>query len=69
MSDNTTTIQISKNTLEKLKRLKKEYNVNNYDEIISSLIKKEQDVPESLFGFMKNETTTYTHDKKDHDHE
>jgi predicted CopG family antitoxin len=69
MSSNTTTIQVSKFTLEKLKQLKDEYHSANYDEIIAYLIKKEHDVPDSLFGFMKRETTPYAHDIQDSDHD
>ena len=49
-----TTIQIDKSTLEKLKKLKKELHSPNYDNVINYLIEKELNLPESLFGFMKN---------------
>jgi predicted CopG family antitoxin len=69
LENTTTTIQIKKSTLEKLKSLKKELKEQTYDDIIEYLLKKEQDVPDSLFGFLKGKTTHYKHDERDYDHE
>ncbi len=64
-----TTIQIKNVTLEKLKRLKKEKKASSYDQIIDILITHEQNLPDSLLGFMKNKTESFIRDVDDHDHE
>jgi len=45
-----TTIQITKFTLEKLKKLKELMNISSYDELINKLITKAQNLPDSMFG-------------------
>lgn len=64
-----TTIQIKKTTLTKLKKLKEEKNVNSYDEVIEALIQNELNLPKSLFGFMKQKTSSFARDSEDKDHE
>ncbi|MHA1489261.1 MAG: hypothetical protein ACTSRI_06365 [Promethearchaeota archaeon] len=48
-----TTIQIKQNTLEKLKKLKGQRNLNSYDELINKLIEEAIDIPKSMFGIDK----------------
>jgi len=48
-----TSIQITKDTLEKLKRLKKIANANTYDDLINDLINKAQNIPNTMFGIDK----------------
>ena len=48
-----TTIQITKITLEKLKKLKELMNFSSYDELINELITKAQNLPDSMFGIDK----------------
>ena len=48
-----TTIQITKITLEKLKKLKELMNFLSYDELINELITKAQNLPDSMFGIDK----------------
>jgi predicted CopG family antitoxin len=67
--NNSTTIQIKKDTLTKLKALKKELHAFNYDEVISYLIQQEQNVPDSMFGFLKGRTKSYSPDEDEEDHE
>jgi hypothetical protein len=43
-------IQITKETLEKLKRLKKMLNVSTYDDLINDLINKADKIPDTMFG-------------------
>ncbi len=64
-----TTIQIKKTTLSKLKKLKEEKNANSYDEVIEVLIQNELNLPKSLLGFMKQKTTSFIRDSEDKDHE
>ncbi len=45
-----TSIQITKETLEKLKRLKKVIKASTYDELINKLINKAQNIPDTMFG-------------------
>ena len=69
MANESTTIQIKKRTLEKLKTLKEERHVATYNEIIDNLIKKENQAPDSLFGFLKGKTVAYTHDNQEVEHD
>ena len=48
-----TTIQITKITLEKLKKLKELMNFSSYDDLINGLITKAQNLPDSMFGIDK----------------
>jgi hypothetical protein len=64
-----TTIQLKKATLEKLKKLKKEKQASSYDEIIELLIENELQIPQSLFGFMKGKTLSFERDELEKDHE
>lgn len=48
-----TTIQITKITLEKLKKLKELMNFSSYDDLINELITKAQNLPDSMFGIDK----------------
>lgn len=45
-----TSIQIKKKTLKKLKQLKKVHNSPTYDDLINELIRKAEEIPESMFG-------------------
>lgn len=52
---NTTTIQIEKPTKELLDRLKSNYSVKTYDEVLKALIKKKHS---SMYGVLKNANFT-----------
>lgn len=54
-----TSIQINKETLEKLKRLKEAKNLSTYEEVINSLINEANDLPETMFGIDKGKLTKY----------
>ena len=51
--DLTSTLEIKNDTLRLLEKLKNEMGLENYDDVISRLIKKEAGLPESLFGVCK----------------
>jgi len=53
------TIQLKTETLEKLKRIKESRNISSYDELINILIKKTEDLPQSMFGLDKNKITKF----------
>ncbi len=55
-----TTIQVKKETLEKLKRLKESRNILSYDELINLLINEAINLPQSMFGIDKNVLTKFT---------
>ncbi|MHA1274905.1 MAG: DUF7557 family protein [Promethearchaeota archaeon] len=55
-----TSIQISKDTLEKLKRLKKITQTSTYDELINELIKRAQNIPDTMFGIDKGKIKTFS---------
>jgi DNA polymerase III delta subunit len=63
-----TTIQLARTTLAKLKELKQEKGLQTYDAVIEYLIKKEQSAPDDLFGYMKGKMTPFTQDEEDSDH-
>lgn len=46
-------IQITKETLEKLKRLKIMLNASTYDDLINDLINKAYNIPDTMFGIDK----------------
>jgi predicted CopG family antitoxin len=48
-----TTVQISNETRRLLEKLKNEMGLKSYDEVIGRLVKKESQMPESLFGACK----------------
>ncbi len=58
-----TSIQITKKTLRKLKQLKEVYNAPTYDDLIEELIKKAENLPESMFGIDKGKLSR--HSKED----
>lgn len=64
-----TTIQLKISTLNKLKKLKQEKKASSYDEVIEELIEHELNLPESLFGFMKGKTKSFTRNSEDDFHE
>ncbi len=64
-----TTIQIARTTLAKLKELKQEKGMLTYDAVIEYLIKKEQGAPDDLFGYMKGKMAPFTKAEEDTDHE
>ncbi len=55
-----TTIQITKDTLEKLKRLKKTIKASTYDDLINELIKKAQNIPDTMFGIDKGKLKKFS---------
>lgn len=55
-----TSIQITKDTLEKLKRLKKMVNASTYDELINDLINKAYNVPDTMFGVDKGKIKKFS---------
>lgn len=59
-----TSIQISKKTLKKLKQLKKVYNSPTYDDLINNLIKKAEDIPDSMFGIDKGKLNEFTREDR-----
>ncbi len=59
-----TTIQITKITLEKLKRLKELMNFLSYDELINELIKKAQNLPNSMFGIDKGKIKKFSREDR-----
>jgi DNA polymerase III delta subunit len=63
-----TTIQLGRTTLDKLKELKQEKGLQTYDAVIEYLIKKEHGAPDDLFGYMKGKMTPFTQDEEDSDH-
>ena len=55
-----TSIQITKETLEKLKRLKKVIKASTYDELINKLINKAQNIPDTMFGIDKGKIKKFS---------
>ena len=55
-----TTIQINKITLEKLTKLKEFMNFSSYDGLINELIRKAQDLPDSMFGIDKGKLEKFS---------
>ena len=45
-----TTIQIQENTLQIMKKIKLDFNVKTYDEVINKLIEMKRKIPKSKFG-------------------
>ena len=44
------TIQIAKELLQRLSKLKEKYKAKSYNELVAKLVEKEESVPESMFG-------------------
>ena len=61
----TTTIAVKELTVEKLKRLMKEYRAESLDQTINSLIENAQGIPPSMFGADKARQITLT--KREHE--
>ena len=59
-----TTIQITKITLEKLKKLKELMNLPTYDELINELITKSQNLPNSMFGIDKGKIKKFSREDR-----
>jgi len=59
-----TTIQITKITLNKLKKLKELNNLSSYDELINDLIKKAQNLPDSMYGIDKGKITKFSREDR-----
>ena len=59
-----TTIQITKITLEKLKKLKELMNFLSYDELINELITKAQNLPDSMFGIDKGKIKKFSREDR-----
>jgi len=55
-----TSIQITKDTLEKLKRLKKMVNASTYDDLINDLINKAHNIPDTMFGVDKGKIKKFS---------
>lgn len=53
------TIQLKTETLEKLKIIKESRNISSYDELVNILIKKTEDLPQSMFDLNKNKITKF----------
>jgi hypothetical protein len=64
-----TTIQLARTTLAKLKEIKQEKGMPTYDAVIAYLIKNEQGAPDDLFGYMKGKMAPFTKDEENRDHE
>jgi len=44
------TIQVAKSLLQRLTKLKEKYKSKSYNELLETLVEKEEAVPESMFG-------------------
>lgn len=55
-----TSIQITRDTLEKLKRLKKVTKLPTYDDLINDLINRAQNIPDSMFGIDKGKISKFS---------
>lgn len=51
---NMTTVQMGKPLVRKLEKLKIKYNVKSYKDVVSKLVEKDENVPESLLGAFPN---------------
>ncbi len=60
----TTSIQITENTLEKLKKLKDEMKISSYDDLINALINKAQITRESMFGIDKGKLKRFSEEDR-----
>jgi len=49
-----TTIQVSKKTLQMLNELKRKLSARNYDEVLRKILMKELNLPDSMFGSNPN---------------
>jgi len=63
-----TTIQIQENTLQIMKKIKTDLNVNSYDEVIKKLIELRNKTPKSKFG-AHPEMTEFTSEDESEFHE
>lgn len=45
-----TTVEVKKNTARALEELKKKYRARSIDETVKQLIRKAEDIPDSMFG-------------------
>jgi predicted CopG family antitoxin len=59
-----TSIQITKDTLEKLKRLKKIENATTYDDLINKLINKAHKIPDTMFGVDKGKIKKFSKEER-----
>ena len=50
--------------MEKLKRLKKVLKASTYDDLIKDLIKKSQDIPDSMFGIDKGKLKRFSKEER-----
>ncbi|MHA1147561.1 MAG: hypothetical protein ACTSR8_04900 [Promethearchaeota archaeon] len=55
-----TSIQITKDTLEKLKQLKNIIKASTYDNLINELIKRAQNIPDTMFGIDKGKIKKFS---------
>ncbi|MHA1147566.1 MAG: hypothetical protein ACTSR8_04925 [Promethearchaeota archaeon] len=55
-----TSIQITKDTLEKLKQLKNIMKASTYDDLINELIKRAQNIPDTMFGIDKGKIKKFS---------
>ena len=54
------TIALKERTFQLLEGMKKEKKLESFDSLISNLIIEEKQIPNSLFGSLKNKTKTFT---------
>jgi len=54
------TIALKEKTFNLIKELKEKERFSSFDKLIINLIKKEEHVPESMFGALKGKTKSFT---------
>ncbi len=54
------TIALKERTFQLLEGIKKEKKLESFDSVISNLIVEEKQIPNSLFGSLKNKTKIFT---------
>ena len=58
------TIALKERTFQLLEGIKKEKKLDSFDSVISNLIIKDKQIPNSLFGSLKNKTKTFTSEER-----
>lgn len=58
------TIALKERTFQLLEGIKKEKKLDSFDRVISNLIIEDKQIPNSLFGSLKNKTKTFTSEER-----
>jgi len=58
------TIALKERTFQLLEGIKKEKKLDSFDSVISNLIIEDKQIPNSLFGSLKNKTKTFTSEER-----